>query len=117
MVAKKDFKKFDKSKIGSETDAGFLGAGFYFYTVYNEAAQYGKVKAFLLNIKNPYFIKQSELERLSKLNSIKESEKFTKDLIKKGYDGVYDNSLNRGETVAFKTNQIFYLDIDAFEIY
>lgn len=115
--SKSDFKKFDKNKIGSETDAGFLGSGFYFYTVYNEAAQYGKVKAFLLNIKKPYYIKQTELEKLSKANSNKVSKKFTKDLIAKGYDGVYDNSLNRGETVVFNTKQIFYLDIDAFEIY
>lgn len=105
-----DFDEFDHSKIGSNTDAGWLGKGFYFYTDQNEAQHYGKVKTFLLKIENPYYATEEDNEYLSDMNDLKISEEFTNDLITQGYDGVYYNGNLRGETVVFDKSQIFLLD-------
>lgn len=103
----KKFDKFDKNMINSSTDAGWLGHGFYFYTDISEAQQYGKVRTFYLNIKNPYFATDDDNERLAELNDIEISKEFTKELISDGYDGVYYNGNMRGETVVFEPEQIW----------
>lgn len=105
-----DFNEFDKNKIGSATDAGWLGWGFYFYTDFHEASQYGKVKVFALNITNPYFATDDDNRRLSDLDNHEASKKFTQRLIDDDYDGVYYNGNLRGETVVFEPNQIYKLN-------
>jgi hypothetical protein len=57
----KQFDKFEKTMIGTSTDSGWLGYGFYFYTDINEVSQYGKVRSFFLNIENPYFATEFEI--------------------------------------------------------
>lgn len=50
-----EFDYFDKSKIGSTTDYGVFGTGFYFALTKSYARIYGEnVKPFFLNLKNPY---------------------------------------------------------------
>ena len=102
-----NFDIFDKNKIGTKTDVGWLGEGFYFYTDINEAKQYGKVNAYFLKILNPYYATSEENEELAELNSKIASRNFTERLISEGYDGVYYNGNLRGETVVFEPNQIW----------
>jgi len=101
------FDGFDKNTIGSGTDAGWLGWGFYFYTSLHEAEQYGKVSAYCLRITNPYFATHEDNERLAELNNVEASKAFTKQLVGQGYDGVYYDGNLRGETVVFEPEQIF----------
>jgi hypothetical protein len=50
-----EFDYFDKSKVGSTTDYGVFGTGFYFALTKSYARIYGEnVKPFFLNLKNPY---------------------------------------------------------------
>jgi len=108
------FNVFDPKKIGSATDPGWLGEGFYFYTDVHEAAQYGTVGAYLLKIENPYFATHEENERLAELNSVEASREFSENLKNEGYDGVYYNGNLRGETVVFNPNQIWKINIDVW---
>jgi hypothetical protein len=78
--SKSDFETFDKNKIGSSTDPGWLGEGFYFYDNPHDAAQYGKVKSYYLKIENPYFATDEENERLAELNNQEASREFSEDL-------------------------------------
>lgn len=50
-----EFDYFDKNKIGSTTDYGVFGTGFYFALTKSYARIYGEnIKPFFLNLKNPY---------------------------------------------------------------
>lgn len=102
-----EFDEFDQSKIGSSTDPGWLGAGFYFYTDIHEAAQYGNVSSYYLRIEEPYFATDQDNEYLMDENSLEASKEFTQNLISEGYDGVYYNGNLRGETVVFNASQIW----------
>ena len=60
-----EFITFDKSKIGTKTDDGDYGAGFYFDKDINWAYAYaqglgGNVKAFELTIENPFITEYGE---------------------------------------------------------
>jgi len=91
-----DFSSFDVSRIGESTDAGTLGAGFYFTTSYEAAQSYANADAertggtpnviqAYLRIKNPYFAPR----RIWQLSSMpKEAKKHSSSLKKQGYDGV-----------------------------
>lgn len=109
----KTFDKFDKNMINTSTDVGWLGYGFYFYTDFHEASQYGNVRSFFLNIENPYFATDEDNIRLAELNNVEASIEFTNDLISQGYDGVYYNGNLRGETVVFEPNQIWEFNIES----
>lgn len=111
-----EFVVFDKSKIGSATDPGWLGEGFYFYTDIHEAMQYGKVRAYLLNIESPYMATAEENDELANANNIKASRAFTQMVRNNGYDGVYYNGNLRGETVVFEPNQIWKLNVESDDI-
>lgn len=101
------FNTFNPEFIGTNTDAGWLGDGFYFYGDENEGNGYGKHKmAVYLNIRNPYYATSEDVERLSELNSREASKEFREQLEEEGYDGVYYNGDLRQEAVAFYPNQI-----------
>lgn len=112
---KDKFSTFDLDKVGTKTDTGMWGKGFYFSsskkyaeTYSNKAFDYktGKVlsdKGIVLNVflslKNPYIIKNyndipkiithnEEIDDLINSDKIY-SEKFRKTLIDNGYDGVF----------------------------
>lgn len=104
--SKKDFDKFDSKQIGTSTDPGWLGEGFYFYTDISQARQYGKVKAYHLDLENPYFATREDNVRLAKLNSRKASRAFTEKLKSEDYDGVYYDGDLRGEAVVFDADKI-----------
>lgn len=101
------FFTFNPEFNGTNTDAGWLGDGFYFYGDENEGDGYGKHKmAVYLNIRNPYYATSEDVERLSELNSREASKEFREQLEEEGYDGVYYNGDLRQEAVAFYPNQI-----------
>lgn len=113
---KNKFNSFEKDKISSATDVGWLGKGFYFYSDFNEAIQYGNVTAYFLNIKKPYKAKLKDVEKLAELDSHEASQKFTDKLILKGYDGVFYDEDLRGEAVVYENSQIFKIDLDAGDL-
>lgn len=104
------FNAFDKSMQGSSNDQGWLGSGFYFYGNNAEyAGQYakgGEVKSTFLNIREPYFADENDMEYLSKANSSAASKDFTDSLAQEGYDGVFYNMDLNEEWVAYEPNQI-----------
>ena len=104
---KNTFDIFDKNKIGSSTDSGWLGEGFYFYTDIIQAQQYGKVSSYYLKIENPYYATRKDNIRLSGVNNKNASKRFTQNLKSQGYDGIYYNGDLRGETVVFEPEQIW----------
>ena len=103
-----EFNIFDERKIGSGTDAGWLGRGFYFYGNAPEyASQYGKrIIGAYLNIENPYFASVEDMDRLAEANSREASVEFRQELEDEGYDGVFYNGDLNEEWVAFYPNQI-----------
>ena len=107
----KDFESFDLSKTGSNTDAGWSGKGFYFYGNADAyASQYagrdGIVIDAFLNIRDPYYISESERRKLIESDSLEASEEFRDELIDEGYDGVFYNGDLDEEWTAFDPNQI-----------
>lgn len=106
-----DFTSFNLNKVGSNTDSGYLGQGFYFFgNNKTYASQYaginGRVLSVFLNIRNPYFISEEEVNTLVENDDIAISKQFTLDLIEEGYDGVFYNGDLNEEWCAFYPNQI-----------
>jgi hypothetical protein len=115
-----NFDKFDKRKIGSHTDLGMLGKGFYFSKNKRTAESYGdKIISVRLNIRKPLYIsKYKTTKELSEHLGIDESiltiggtgikalqpytGVFSDSIKNKGYDGVITNF----EIVVFSPNQI-----------
>jgi hypothetical protein len=110
-----DFDQFDYNKIGSTTDDGMLGKGFYFSTDKN-IARSNKIRiAVELTIKNPLLLYAHEwtinkkkliTEKIGiSLNST--SSKITKVLKDKGYDSVILN---------YKHLHYFHKEIVVFDL-
>lgn len=104
------FTEFDKSKIGSSNDPGWLGSGFYFYGNNEDYARSysrgGNLMEVFLNIRDPYYASYSEMERLSEENNREASNEFREMVEGDGYDGVYYNADLNEEWVAFEPTQI-----------
>lgn len=104
-----EFTVFEHGK-GRKNDAGWLGEGFYFYGDEHEASIYamggGRVIEAYLNVKNPYYATDEDMNRLAELDNETESRKFSDSLKADGYDGVYYNGDLRQEWVVFEPNQI-----------
>lgn len=109
-----EFTEFDKEKIGSSTDYGAFGLGFYFSPT-DFGTLYGSnmIESFL-NINNPIQLNQSNAfdvkEPFFGANykwGKEQSERFAAWLKENGYDGVhYENGVTHDEFVAFEPNQI-----------
>lgn len=103
------FTVFEHGK-GQKNDAGWLGEGFYFYGDEHEASIYamggGRVIEAYLNVKNPYYATEQDMNRLAELDDETESRKFSDSLKADGYDGVYYNGDLRQEWVVFEPEQI-----------
>ncbi len=106
----KNFTMFNLSQTG-KSDAGWLGQGFYFFgdnPTY--ASQYagvdGRVIDAFLNVRNPYYISESEVVELTEKDSLEASEEFTRELKEEGYDGVFYNGDLNEEWCVFSPNQI-----------
>lgn len=104
------FTAFDKSKIGSSNDPGWLGSGFYFYGNNEDYARSysrgGNLMEVFLNIRDPYYASYSEMERLAEENSREASDEFREMVEDEGCDGVYYNADLNEEWVAFEPTQI-----------
>lgn len=123
-----DFNTFDSNKIGSATDEGIWGRGFYFSN--KDQTHYGNnLKNVYLDIKNPFIVNNFKTrEDIAEYLDIVESNfhyepnglirinysqvrQFTSQVQEKGHDGViveYPNGTK--EIVAFKSNQIKSID-------
>ena len=129
---KSDFDEFNRRKIGSATDPGMYGAGFYFSDHEGTSRNYGDrvIKAHL-NIKNPlnlgdFSSKESLAEHLRISPDIlsdsggfihpttSHASSFSSALRYAGYDGVIIPHKTKGargnETVALDPEQIKYTD-------
>ncbi|MBR1763487.1 MAG: hypothetical protein IJ731_09020 [Eubacterium sp.] len=124
------FNIFEKKKIGSTTDDGVYGRGFYFSTKRVQAEQYnkgdnGRVIESYLKMNNPLKLNNYSVSELAKLLDMDESQfsydyaesfakpslawagKFTGALKNNGFDGViveYSNGAN--EYIVFDSEQI-----------
>ena len=99
---------FDEFIYKQKIDAGWLGAGFYFFGDRSLDGQYGShVMECFLNIREPYFATYEEKAELSEINSDEASQEFTETLKSEwDADGVYYNADLNQEWVAFYPNQI-----------
>ena len=76
-----EFTACDTARNGTNTDAGWLGDGLYFYGDVNEGNVYGKNKmAVYLNSREIYIASPEENARLSDENSREASIEFTEEL-------------------------------------
>ena len=108
---KGEFTVFDKKRIGTANDEGWLGRGFYFWDKSNRtyAEQYangGKVMEVMLSMEEPYLIDKAEMERLidaAERHDIKTLENFSNEVKANGYDSVIDGD---GQMLVFEPNQI-----------
>ena len=105
------FDLFDIDKIGSTSDTGMFGKGFYFTDNQGLAKTYakkgGRVIEADLNLKNPYVINsQADIPNIDVPNKTKDdlrnssanySKLFTEKLQEQGYDGVIDNMTGGGK--------------------
>ncbi|MDR3273460.1 MAG: hypothetical protein LBT29_08280, partial [Flavobacteriaceae bacterium] len=90
-----------------KNDAGWLGAGYYFFGDRSLDGQYGKnVVETFLNVRNPYYASYEEVKELSEENDNSRSQEFTSDLKSEGYDGVYFNGNLNQEWNVFSPSQI-----------
>ena len=124
------FKKFNKSKIGSHTDNGVYGRGFYFTDDKNQTYKYGKNQfACHLNIENPLVLGRggeydsftdysNKRKGIPEIRNREDYEKYghlmaTQEegmnfLKQDGYDGIIIHPYNGAETeyVVFEPEQI-----------
>ena len=108
-----EFTTFDTEKIGSSTDWGAFGMGFYFSPNSEQYGLYGKNEmALFLNARNPLMLDDSNAynmkEPFFKNGSWNKeaSEDFTKWVKDNGYDAVVYKTDFSEEDVAFSPNQI-----------
>ena len=99
--------EFTVFKNTQENDSGWLGAGHYFFGDRSLDGQYGKnVMETFLNVRNPYYASDEDINKLSELNDNAASKSFAMEVQAKGYDGVYYNGNLNQEIVVFNPNQI-----------
>lgn len=100
------FTIFNKD-ADKNTDAGWLGEGFYFFGNNDRyASQYGDTMELFVNIRNPYIASGKDKSRLAETNTPSASKQFSDNLVNKGYDGVFYNADLDEEWVAFTPTQI-----------
>ena len=117
------FMAFDRKKIGSNTDDGVYGKGFYFSSNRSQAEQYGSSKEYFLNLKNPLVLSDyHSIRELADVLDMSESNfsmsggvihplnsyinSFTSHLQYAGYDGVIVDYGTSDEVVVFDSTQI-----------
>lgn len=103
----KVFTEFSRDAIGSKTDPGFLGRGFYFFSDPQEGDGYGNnTYPVFLKMKYPYYAENEDVSMLAKAYSSKASSDFTERLKSEGYDGVIYTGDLREELMVFDPEQI-----------
>lgn len=112
--SKTQFDKFDINKIGTVTDTGSYGSGFYFTRDYNLAKifieQNGIIYNVYLNIKNPLvFNTENDIPIIKMVNDAIDKEysnNFSKYVKNKGYDGIISKLDTQPLFVIYYPNQI-----------
>lgn len=94
-----------------QNDAGWLGKGYYFYGVEEESHGYmgkkgGHLMPLFLNIRDPYYLSETEHDELMERDDVDFSAEFTEQICEDGYDGVYYNGDLRREWMALYPTQI-----------
>lgn len=94
-----------------QNDAGWLGKGYYFYGVEEESHGYmgkkgGHLMPLFLNIRDPYYLSETEHDELVERDDVDFSAEFTEQICEDGYDGVYYNGDLRREWMALYPTQI-----------
>lgn len=103
----KAFTEFSREAIGSKTDPGFLGRGFYFFSDPQEGDGYGNnTYPVFLKMKYPYYAENEDVSMLAEAYSSKASSDFTERLKSEGYDGVIYTGDLREELMVFDPEQI-----------
>ena len=103
----KVFTEFSRDAIGSKTDPGFLGRGFYFFSDPQEGDGYGNnTYPVFLKMKSPYYAENEDVSMLAEAYSNKASSDFTERLKSEGYDGVIYTGDLREELMVFDPEQI-----------
>lgn len=94
----KEFEEFSKDMIGTSTDRGFYGTGFYFTTSRSCAKSYGnKILSCYLKIKNPFYFDWIAYPFKFGLNKDK-LVSLLKDCMPEGYDIDYTlKSISKNE--------------------
>ena len=107
VVAHSTDAEFTVFRDMQKNDAGWLGAGFYFFGDRSLDGQYGRnVMECFLNVREPYFISDEERDRLAESDDAGTSAEFSEEIRGEGYDGVYYNGdLNR-EWAVFSPSQV-----------
>ena len=109
-----EFNEFDRGRIGSNTDSGAFGSGFYFSPNDNYGL-YGRNKmALFIDATNPMMLNDGnayEEKRKYMQDDVtfgaEESRKMSEGIQEEGYDGViYNDGYGTIEIVAFNPNQI-----------
>ena len=112
------FTSFDVEKIGSSSDFGAFGNGFYFSPFVEQYRLYGKYKiAAYLNARNPFNLNEENVYDTKMAFGMSPegqrgwtrtvSKEFTQWLKDNGYDAVvYKTDYNEEEDVVFNPNQI-----------
>lgn len=118
-----DFSEFDTSKIGSSTDDGIYGEGFYFSSYRGQAEQYGKVGEYYLDVRKPLVLSDYDsIEKLANRLNMSESNfsisngiirpryafisQFTSHVKAAGFDGVIVDNGTSDEIVVFEPTKI-----------
>ena len=118
-----EFTEFNRKKIGSNTDDGVYGRGFYFSSSRNQAEQYGKIGDYYLNLTNPLVLNDYQsIEELADVLDMSESnfsmsggivrprysfvDSFTSHVQYAGFDGVIVDYGTSDEIVVFKPTKI-----------
>ena len=113
-----EFDVFDIKKIGSQTDAGVYGKGFYFSSHKKQAEQYGKVSEYYLALRNPLVLSDyKDVTELADLLDMSESnfstsggiikplysrvDSFTSHVKTAGFDGIIVDYGTSDEIVVF----------------
>lgn len=103
----KVFTEFSRDAIGSKTDPGFLGRGFYFFSDPQEGDGYGNnTYPVFLKMTSPYYAENEDVSMLAEAYSSKASSDFTERLKSEGYDGVIYTGDLREELMVFDPEQI-----------
>ena len=117
-----DIDAFDKSKVGSKTDSGMYGDGFYltddpsYASTYAGEGKGGNVIPAKVRLTNPYIINsQSDIPDIdipsNTMDDLENADKlyskgFRELLESKGYDGVIDKTGATNQVVVFDTKNI-----------
>ena len=120
---KAEFSEFDRKKLGSATDDGVYGRGFYFSSRRSQAEQYGAVREYYLSLRKPLILSDHQgIADVAETLDMSESNfsisggivrprysfvsQFTSHVIDAGFDSVIVDYGTADEIVIFEPTKI-----------